>query len=249
MLFHNAMVLSPNSEVYFLDTLGNVIGFDSSAKGISQKSIPLQPVIHHIFTGGKDYIKSVDPRDAGRKKIFSAAAVTRDGHTLGYIYVILSSTEARQVARMLFGNHAILLAVIVIICILILSLAVSFAYVRRIQRRFDHIVDVLDRFQQGMYDARFRAHPNDGLAPIKNAFNKMADLLVSKIDHLTKSESDRKAFIAGVAHDLRNPLSIASGYAETLLIKKNLSGLQHQEYTNIVPAKNHSAGKHGSAAS
>ncbi len=65
----------------------------------------------------------------------------------------------------------------------------------------------------------------------------MADLLSSTINRLTRSEQERKVFIANISHDLRTPLSIARGYAETLLLKKEsqeISGQQRQEFVNLI---------------
>ncbi len=230
-VFHDAMVLSPNSEVYFLDTAGSVIDFYEKSKqpSIRQWKVPLDAIDRHIAAGGKDYIKGPDPRDPAHAKIFSAAEVVRDGRRLGYIYVILASSEARVVASMLLSNHVIVLSIAAFSCVIILSLLLSFLYVRRIQRRFMRVVDVLERFQGGDFEARFKLHRQDGLAPIKSAFNTMADLLVYHINRLTKSEAERKAFIAGITHDLRNPLSIAGGYAETLLMKARQGTLTQQQ--------------------
>lgn len=241
-VFHDAMVLSPNSEVYFLDTAGAVIDFYEKSKqpSIRQWKIPLDAIQKHIAAGGKDYIKSPDPRDPEKPKIFAAAEVRRNGRKLGYIYVILASSEARTVAAALQSNHVIILSIAAFACIIILSLALSFLYVGRIQRRFGKVVNVLERFQQGDFDARFQISRQDGLAPIKGAFNTMADLLVYHINRLTKSEAERKAFIAGITHDLRNPLSIAGGYAETLLMKTRqgtLTPQQQDDYAKLMLQK------------
>ena len=241
-VFHDAMVLSPNSEVYFLDTAGSVIDFYDKSKqpSIRQWKISLNAINRHVATGGKDYIKGPDPRDPAQPKIFSAAEVVRGGRKLGYIYVILASSESRNVASVLLGNHVIVLSVAAFTSIIILSLLFSFLYVGRIRRRFVRVVDVLERFQQGDFDARFKFHHQDGLAPIKTAFNTMADLLVYHINRLTKSEAERKAFIAGITHDLRNPLSIAGGYAETLLMKARqgtLTPQQQDDYARLMLQK------------
>jgi len=70
----------------------------------------------------------------------------------------------------------------------------------------------------------------------------MADLLSATINSLTKSEQERKDFIANISHYLRTPLSIARGYTETLLIKnegQEISGQQRQEYVNLILNKIH----------
>jgi signal transduction histidine kinase len=68
----------------------------------------------------------------------------------------------------------------------------------------------------------------------------MADLLSNNINSLTRSEKERKEFIAAISHDIRTPLSIARGYAETLLIKKegeDLNTQQREQYMQLVLEK------------
>ena len=239
-VFYDAMVLSPNSEVYFLDTTGAVIDYHASVQAVQQLKVPLQPLQAYIAAAGKQYIKGPDPRDPGHDKIFSAAVVQREGQTLGYIYVILTGAEARSAAALLLSNNVFLLLLLALPCIILLSVFFSFLYVRRIQQRFNKVVAVLDRFQEGDFEARFSIDFQDGLSPIKSAFNTMADMLVHQINQLTKSEADRKTFIAGITHDLRNPLSVAGGFTETLLIQAGngtLSAENQQAYATLILKK------------
>ncbi len=94
------------------------------------------------------------------------------------------------------------------------------------------MISVLERFENGEYDARFELKQHEELEPVTHAFNKMANLLSSTINKLTKSEQERKNFIAIISHDLRTPLSIARGYTETLLLKKEKGGITAEEQEN-----------------
>ena len=141
---------------------------------------------------------------------------------------------------MLFRSHVSNLAVVAFGFIMIVSIAVSLVYVNRLQRRFNEMISVLDRFEQGDFDARFSISEKDEMATVAQSFNKMADLLMYNINRLTHSENERKNFIVNISHDLRTPLSIARGYSETLLIKKEkgeISLSQQQEYLQLVVAK------------
>jgi signal transduction histidine kinase len=52
------------------------------------------------------------------------------------------------------------------------------------------------------------------------------------------SEKERRDFMTNMAHDLRTPLAIARGYAETLQLKRGeLSAVQEKEYGELVLAK------------
>lgn len=100
------------------------------------------------------------------------------------------------------------------------------------------MVNVLEKFQNGDFTARFKIKDNDELAPVSHAFNKMADLLTYNINQLTRSEMERKDFIANISHDLLTPLSIARGYAETLVIKKDeISQKEIDNYAEMILKK------------
>jgi signal transduction histidine kinase len=231
-VFKNAMVLSPSAEVYFLDTAGKVIAFHAPEKEILQWTVSLPPIENYIQTKGEKYIRGTDPKDPDNQKIFSASIVKGESGTLGYIYVILGSKKSEGIIDMLYGSHIMKLAILAFIIVILLSLMVSFILLKRMRKNFDQMIAVLERFENGDYTARFNLRNQDELEPVTQAFNKMADLLSSTIHKLTKSEEDRKAFIATISHDLRTPLSIARGYTETLMLKREKGDvtLEEQEY-------------------
>ena len=231
-IFKNVMILNPSTEVYFLDSTGNVMDFYGPTKEIKLWKIPLANINKYIVSKGQDYIKSPDPRDPSNPKIFSAAEVVSNGIKHGYIYVILGSNEYRNVSDMLFSSHISNLAIKAFIFIILLSIALSLLYVNKIQKSFASMVNVLEKFQNGDYTARFAIKDKDEFGPVTESFNKMADLLTYNINQLTKSETERKDFIANISHDLRTPLSIARGYAETLLIKKD--DISRKDFDNYV---------------
>ncbi|MEJ7768508.1 MAG: HAMP domain-containing sensor histidine kinase [Chitinophagaceae bacterium] len=112
----------------------------------------------------------------------------------------------------------------------------------RIRKSFNRLINVLQRFEGGDYTARFQVDEEDDLAPVTHAFNNMADLLAQIINNLTKSERERKDFIAIISHDLRTPLAIARGYAETILItekEKKTSQEQRRDYMQLILQKIH----------
>ncbi len=104
-VFKNVMILNPSTEVYFLDSAGNVMDFYGPKKEIKLWKVPLENIDKYILSKGEEYIRSPDPRDQSHDKIFSAAEVTSKSKKLGYIYVILGSNEYRNVSEMLLSSH------------------------------------------------------------------------------------------------------------------------------------------------
>jgi signal transduction histidine kinase len=239
-VFHQAMVLCPNAEVYFLDTAGGVLAYRRDEKKVQQWKVPLGHIQQFIHSKGESYIKGEDPRDAGKPKIFSAAVVPAPGGALGYVYVILAGHKSQSVMAGLFKSQVTYFALIAIFTVILLSSLFSFFYLRRMQSNFQQMVGVLEQFEKGDYTARFPSRSNDEYALITQSFNKMADLLFNNIQQLTRSGQERKTFIATISHDLRTPLSIARGYTETLLLRPESGGITPDEqhhYAQLIYSK------------
>lgn len=239
-VFKNAMVMNPNTEFYFLDSTGRVLYFEADEKEIKERNIDLKPIRQYLAAHGEDYIKNIDPKDPPTKKIFSVAEVENDNITRGYIYIILGSKKFQGIMELLFGSHILNLAIKALVVIIVLSLLASFLYLQRMKKNFSRMINVLQRFEKGDYNARFTAKQDDELEPVTRAFNRMADLLSSAISKVTNSEQERKNFIAIISHDLRTPLSIARGYTETLLLKRDKGDITQEEqeqYSQLIYSK------------
>ncbi len=237
-VFYNAMVVSPSIEVYFLDTAGNVIYYEAPDSAIKLRQIPLDNIHKLIASKGKEYVTSPDPKDPQHNKIFSAAEVIKRGKKLGYIYVVLGSKEYNNISELLFTSHAATLAIEAFAIIIILSFIISFYYIKRLQRRYSAVLSVLEEYKKGNFAARFAENSRDEFSPVTSSFNTMAELLSQNIARLKKTETERKNFIANISHDLRTPLSIASGYAETLVSQQeNITAVKQQEYTELIVSK------------
>ncbi len=238
-VFYNAMVLNPNTEVYFLDTAGNVLYSKATEAPLKQQRVDPAPIKKYLASSGNVYIKGADPRDPGNPKIFSAATVGNGGAT-GYIYVILDSQKTESIMTVLFGSHVMSLVIKAIAVIIALSFLIVYGYARKAKKNFMQLVTVLARFESGDYTARFSTASKDEMQPVTNAFNKMADLLTDNINKVSRSEEDRKVFIANISHDLRTPLAIARGYCETLLLqsgKRELLPEEREKYLQLVFTK------------
>ena len=171
-VFYQAMVISPSVEVYFLDTTGRVIYFHGAPHEIRQPVISLDNIGEYLNSNGQMYIKGPDPRDPSDPKIFSASAVQGRSGIIGYIYVILGSTEYRSVTHLIFKSHAGGLLVEIFLFILLATFILTLLYVNRLERNFRKLILVLKRFESGDLSARFQENEKNELTPVTDAFNK-----------------------------------------------------------------------------
>ena len=236
-VFYQAMVISPSVEVYFLDTTGKVIYYHGAPDEIHLHDVSLASVHEYLKSGGQNYIKGPDPRDSADPKIFSAAPVEGKSGRLGYIYVILGSTEYRHVSNMLYKSHAGSLLILTFIFILLATALLTVWYVNRLQRNYKRLTTILGKMEQGDLGVRFPENENNDLVPVTKAFNQMAGRLQDNMEKLQKAERERKDFTTNISHDLRTPLAIARGYAETLLLNIEKDGSprsKDQEYSRLI---------------
>ncbi|MET3980969.1 signal transduction histidine kinase [Mucilaginibacter sp. UYP25] len=235
-VFFQAMVISPNVEVYFLNNDGKVISYHAADSLIKIWAVPLDHIQQYLADPNQ-LIRSVDPKDPETPKIFSAAKVFQNNQQIGYIYVILVSKEYRNVADFVFRSRIGGLAIKIFGIIVLTTLTFSILYTFRLQSRFNRVIRVLDKFRDGDLNERFDASKKDEFYPISDAFNKMACMLETNFNRLKALEEERRDFLAHISHDLRTPLSVARGYTETLLIEKNASASEQQAHLELVNSK------------
>jgi signal transduction histidine kinase len=236
-VFYQAMVISPSVEVYFLDTTGKVIYYHGVPNEIRLSSVSLESIHEYLNRGGQTYIKGQDPRDPSDPKIFSAAPVNGRSGKLGYIYVVLGSTEYRHVSNMLFKSHAGGLLLLTLLFILLMTVLLTLWYVNRLQRNYKKLIGVLEKMEEGDLGVRFPENENNDLKPVTNAFNQMAGQLQDNMDKLKKAELERKEFTTNISHDLRTPLAIARGFAETLFLNmenETISVSKKKDYSSLI---------------
>ncbi len=68
--------------------------------------------------------------------------------------------------------------------------------------------------KEGRYDARVSLNLKHEFGDLEQAFNKMAETIQTEMELRKKSEHLRKQLILDVAHDLKNPLAVITGYTE-----------------------------------
>jgi methyl-accepting chemotaxis protein len=175
-VFNSTMIISPNTEVYFLDTMGNVKYYYAPDSLIKDRKVPVDKIETYL-SDHLHLIKNTDPRDPGNPKIFSAAPVTYQDQKIGYIYVILAGMEYRSVAEFVFKSQVGGWATKVFFIIILTTVIFSLLYTSRLQKRFNHVIGVLDQFKEGNLNVRFNIGERDEFFPIADAFNKMVAML------------------------------------------------------------------------
>lgn len=115
----------------------------------------------------------------------------------------LGPTEQRYVAR---ANTALGIAGGIMVCI---ALALGVLFARLITRPLREITTAAQKISEGDLDQRVPVRSRDELGLLASQFNKMSS-------DLSRATELRRQMTADIAHDLRTPLTVISGYLEAL---------------------------------
>lgn len=234
-LFHNIMVINPSLEVYLLDTNGNILSYYAPVKKIVLNRVNLSPVRRFIEKKGTEFVKGDDPRHYGLQKVFSAAPILNNASPEGYIYVVLASEEYDNVTNYLRSNYMLQLGSRGMMVTLVFTLVIGLMIIWLVTKNLGKVVEVMQKFRQGDLTARIKMKSKGDVREISSMFNEMADILTQNIKKIKEVEVLRRELIANVSHDLRTPISIIHGYAETLLMKQDkISPVDHRRYLNTI---------------
>lgn len=96
-----------------------------------------------------------------------------------------------------------------VIAAVLVAMAVSVLFSRRIVAPIRAMMGVSQRIADGRYDERVAASGSDELGQLGEHFNRMAE-------RLEQTESMRRQLLGDVSHELRTPLTAIGGYMEAL---------------------------------
>ena len=234
-VFHNVMIINPSIEVYLLDNNGKILTYFAPNQTIKLDKVPLDPLNQFVSKGDGEFLMGVDPKNPERSKAFSASKVFEEGKQKGYIYVILGGEEYENASQLVFGSYILRLGIRSMIIALVTAAIVGFLAIGFITRNLRRIVGVIRSFQNGNLNARIKQKTKGELSEFSNAFNDMADTIVSNMDEIKRIDKLRRELVANVSHDLRTPISIIRGYVETVMIKDDkLSVEERKKYLETI---------------
>ena len=129
----------------------------------------------------------------------------------------ISEQHATQTfSQLVFGKTGVVLLIIVMIFIVSI-LALSFITSHAINKPIKELADGANEIANGNLDYTIDYNSTNEIGQTVKAFNAMTRRLKQSIENQNRLEQSRKEMIAGVAHDLRTPLTSVKGYVEGLI--------------------------------
>ena len=241
-LFHLLMVVNPSIEMYLLDANGIITNFSAPPEKVKRSSVSLDPIQNFLAQTDAFPILGDDPRDASRKKVFSAAPIPLSGEPTGYLYIVLGGEEYDSVVDMLRRSYILRLSVWTALTGLLFALLAGLFLFNMLTRRLTKLALTMETFAKNDFSASAGVLPQD-LIPerqgdeidrLRTTFHRMVQRILQQVATLKQTDVLRRELVANVSHDLRTPLASLHGYLETLLMKEGtLTQEEHRTFLDI----------------
>lgn len=127
-----------------------------------------------------------------------------------------SRNTAQDFTSLTFGKTGIIVLIMALIFITIIA-SLSVVTAKVINKPLKQLDFGANQIAGGNLDYRIDYESKNELGTVVNAFNNMAEKLRESIEEKNEMQESRKEMIAGVAHDLRTPLTSVKGYVEGLM--------------------------------
>lgn len=137
----------------------------------------------------------------------------------------------RQLMRQ-FGDIYVFLIIYIPLAILIF-----YILTRTYTKYFKEISQGIRHLADGDFSYQVEIASNDEFSKIAKDLNEASSRLKQAIEAQELSKSSKETLIANLAHDLRTPLTSVIGYLDLLQNSKELTPIQHAEYTKIANTK------------
>ncbi|GEA60737.1 histidine kinase [Vibrio comitans NBRC 102076] len=231
-IFHTLMLLGPDFEIYFLDSKGNITTHASPEGTKLQSSVDLNPITQ--FLNGEPFpILGDDPRNPEQSKVFSVSALREGDVIMGYLYVVIGSTQHSAIAAAQVDPPYLALAGLVLVSIICFALGVYLLVEKSLLCPIQRVTNQLQH--QAEHDFQLTPdfkHPVKELAPIADSYHLMAKHIQQQFLQLEYQSSHQRQTLLQLSHDLKTPLSSVLGYLETWKLQNKQDPLIEVAYRN-----------------
>lgn len=247
-LFNMLMVVNPGIEVYLVNAEGRIDAHVAPPGRVKRDHINIAP-IRALLADAPLPLLGDDPRSDDASKIFSAAPITQDGTTVGYLYIILAGEAYDALAADVRNSQAMNTATWLMAGLTILTLSAGLVAFALITRRLRALARAVKTMEDEGPDAianqpLFNNPQRDEIGQLTQAFHQMAARIAGQVAEMKRQDQLRREMVANISHDLRTPLTSLQGYLETLSLKSGqVSEDEQSRYLDVALRQSRKVGK------
>jgi signal transduction histidine kinase len=223
------MVVNPTIQVYVLDDMGKVLAFINTTRELETRVVDLKP-IEHFLQNDMFPIRGTDPLNVASPRIFSVARFTparshwptlTEPSKQGYLYILINSQmnkNGHAVSGIAdhFGGSLTLL----ILAFIATSIG-GYLIAKKLTGRLGNLAHNMAWFQRDEKEPLSSmpimfSRTGDEIAVLENSFATMKTRLEVQSSEAERRSYEHREVMAGVAHDLRVPLTALHGNLEAL---------------------------------
>jgi signal transduction histidine kinase len=157
---------------------------------------------HRMFYG--EDLSMVYELDAGGEKLYAVFHVEGDAIQQMQFFLVYNN------------ESAISLFFVPLLLIIALPALLAFVFIMWMTRRLDRLNHAMQRIDLTGEPVFLADKNRDEIGQLTNHYNEMIAKLHDQYRHIRRVEQARAELISRLSHDLRTPLAIIQGYAETL---------------------------------
>jgi signal transduction histidine kinase len=216
-------VVNPGVQAYVLDIQGRVQAYIGEPGMVREHQVDLDKVRAFLADAPLPLL-GTDPMGSGKPRVFSAAMFpprSADPRPPGYLYIVLDGAVRDEVA-LSWGHRLVWQGGAAVVGVgLALTLLVGVFTFRRLTMPLHRLAQRLQSYGP-LEDAANAPQPavpaiHDEVQAIAQAFQNMDQRLQAHTAREQRQERDHREAMAGLAHDLRTPLTALHGHLEGLL--------------------------------
>jgi signal transduction histidine kinase len=223
------MVVNPTIQVYMLDDKGKILAFINTTRELETRVVDLKP-IEHFLQNDMFPIRGTDPLNAASPRIFSVARFTpalshwpalKEPSKQGYLYVLINSqTQKNSHAVSGVANHFGNSLTLLILAFIATSIG-GYLIAKKLTGRLGSLAKKMALFQRNQKEQIslmpvIPRHVGDEIAILESSFATMTTRLEIQSSTAERLSYEHREVMAGVAHDLRVPLTALHGNLEGL---------------------------------